>query len=104
MTRGTPCPPCKPNGPTGRLARRGAMLGHTPRPREGHMLMTFAVLTAHTARRITELGALLGLLGGIALAASVYPSLRQSGKLAAGVLLALGFVLIIYALHFGKTF
>ena len=68
------------------------------------MFLTIAALTAHTARRITELGALLGLLGGIALAASVYPSFRQSGKLVAGVLLAVGFVLIIYALHFGKTF
>jgi hypothetical protein len=68
------------------------------------MFFTVAALTAHTARRITELGALLGLLGGIALAASAYPSLRQSGKVVAGVLLAVGFVLIIYALHYGKTF
>jgi hypothetical protein len=68
------------------------------------MLVTIAALTAHTARRITELGALLGLIGGLALAAGVLPSLRKTGLILAGLLLAVGFALIIYALHFGKTF
>jgi hypothetical protein len=68
------------------------------------MLVTIAALTAHTARRITELGALLGLIGGLALAAGVLPSFRKTGLIVAGLLLAVGFALIIYALHFGKTF
>ena len=68
------------------------------------MLATIAALTAHTARRITELGALLGLIGGLALAAEVFPSFRKSSLIVAGLLLAVGFALIIYALHFGKTF
>jgi hypothetical protein len=68
------------------------------------MLVTIAALTAHTARRITELGALLGLIGGLAFAAGVFPSFRKSSLIVAGLLLAVGFALIIYALHFGKTF
>jgi len=73
-------------------------------PQDGDMLPTFAVLSAHTARRIAELGALLGLIGGLALAAGTFPSFRNASKIVAGLLLAAGFVLIIYALHFGKTF
>ena len=68
------------------------------------MLATLATLTAHTARRITELGALLGLIGGLALAAGVFPGFRKAGLIAAGLLLAVGFLLMIYALHFGKSF
>ena len=69
------------------------------------MLATIAALTAHTSRRITELGALLGLIGGLALAAGVWPSFRKSSTVVAGgSLLAVGFALIIYALHFGKGF
>jgi hypothetical protein len=68
------------------------------------MLATIAALTAHTARRITELGALLGLIGGLALAAGEFPFFRRAGLIVAGLLLAVGFALIIYALHFGKTF
>jgi hypothetical protein len=67
------------------------------------MLATVAALTAHTTRRIAELGALLGLIGGLVLAAGVLPSLRKTGLIVSGLLLALGFALIIYALHFGKT-
>lgn len=68
------------------------------------MLVTIAVLSAHSARRIAELGALLGLLGGLALAAGTFPSFRKSSAIVAGLLLAVGFALLIYALHFGKTF
>jgi hypothetical protein len=68
------------------------------------MLLTFAALTAHTARRLTELGALLGLIGGLALAGGAFPSFRKTSVVVAGLLLAVGFALIIYALHFGKTF
>jgi hypothetical protein len=67
------------------------------------MLATVAALSAHTARRIAELGALLGLLGGLALAAREMPSFRRYGLIVAGLLLAVGFALLIYALHFGKN-
>jgi hypothetical protein len=68
------------------------------------MLVTIAALSAHSARRIAELGALLGLLGGLALAAGTLPSFRKSSVIVAGLLLAVGFALLIYALHFGKNF
>ena len=65
------------------------------------MLTIVAALSAHTTRRATELGALLGLLGGLALAGAAFPSFRRWGLIIAGVLLVVGFALIIYALHFG---
>ena len=65
------------------------------------MLATLATLTSHATRQVTELGALLGLIGGLALAAAVVPGFRKAGLILAGLLLAVGFVLIIYGLHFG---
>ena len=68
------------------------------------MIQVIAAMSAHTSRRVTELGALLGVLAGIAIAAGVMPGFRRLSRIIGGVLLALGFVLIIVALHFGKTF
>jgi hypothetical protein len=65
------------------------------------MLTTLASLTAHASRQVTELGALLGLLGGLALAAGVLPFMRKFSLIVAGLLIAVGFLLVIYALHFG---
>jgi len=65
------------------------------------MLMTVAALTAHNTRRVTELGALLGLIAGVFLAVAILPGARRIGLLVGGVLLAVGFALMIYALHFG---
>ena len=65
------------------------------------MLTTLASLTAHASRQVTEVGALLGLLGGLALAAGVLPFMRKASFVVAGLLIAVGFLLIIYALHFG---
>jgi len=65
------------------------------------MLTTLASLTAHASRQVTELGALLGLLGGLALVAGVLPFMRKFSLIVAGLLLAVGFLLMIYALHFG---
>ena len=67
------------------------------------MLMTVASLSVHGARRMAEIGALLGLLGGLAPAAGVLPSFRTSSRVIGGLLVAVGFALLIYALHFGKT-
>jgi high-affinity Fe2+/Pb2+ permease len=68
---------------------------------EEAVLVTIAALTAHMTRRLAELGALLGLIGGLALAAGVFPSFRKVSPFVAGLLLAVGFALIICALHFG---
>lgn len=67
------------------------------------MLVTVAALSAHTARRLSELGALLGLIAGVALVLGTLPLMRRAGMMIAGVLLIVGFALIIYALHFGKV-
>lgn len=65
-----------------------------------HVLL--AALSASTSRRAMELGALLGLIGGILLAVvGVRPSLQKPGLLIGGLLFALGFVLLIVAWHFG---
>lgn len=60
-----------------------------------------AALSAHATRQVTELGALLGLLGGVALGVAAVHRYRQWALVAAAVLFVLGFVLIIYGLHFG---
>ena len=65
------------------------------------MLTTLATLTTHMSRQVTELGALLGLIGGLFLIAGVLPFFRKAGLIVAGLLLAAGFALIIYAMHFG---
>lgn len=65
------------------------------------MLSIIAALTAHATRQVTELGALLGLLGGIALVVAAVQRYRLLALVAAGVLLVVGFALIIYGLHFG---
>jgi len=67
------------------------------------MLATLATLSAHTTRRYAELGALLGLIAGIAVVAAAMPGLRRVGLTVGGILLIVGFGLIIYALHFGTT-
>lgn len=62
------------------------------------MHVVIAVLSAHTTRRIFELGAVLGVLGGIVLA-----FVPRLGRRTAGLLLALGFVVMIFAIQFGKA-
>lgn len=68
---------------------------------EENMLTLIAALSAHMTRRVTELGALFGLLGGVALGVAAVRSYRQWGLVVAAVLFVLGFALMIYALHFG---
>ncbi len=65
------------------------------------MLAIVAALTAHATRQVTELGALFGLLGGVALGLAAVQRYRQWSLVAAGVLIVVGFALVIYGLHFG---
>lgn len=66
------------------------------------MLVLLAALSASTTRRMMEFGALLGLLGGIALAVGgLRHSFRKLGLLVGGGLLTAAFLLLIVAWHFG---
>jgi hypothetical protein len=67
------------------------------------MLAIILALSARTGRHVAELGALLGLIGGLALAGGFLPSFRRFSPIVAGVLLAVGFALIIYAYHYGAA-
>ena len=58
------------------------------------MLSLLAVLSASSSRRITE-------IGGLALVGSALPFLRRIGPVLGGLLLAIGFGLLIVAVHFG---
>lgn len=66
------------------------------------LLLEIAVMSVRSSRRIMELGALSGLVGGLFIAAGgVRPSFQKTGLLVGGVLLVVGFVLIIVAWHWG---
>jgi hypothetical protein len=67
------------------------------------MLAILATLTFQTSRRMTEVGALLGLIGGLALVGGAFPFFRRPGLIVGGLLLVVGFALIIYAIHFGVS-
>jgi hypothetical protein len=60
-------------------------------------------ISQHSGHRLAEVGFVLGLIGGAALAVSaVVPSTNQIGKLVSGVALALGSLLLIIAAHSGR--
>jgi|YelNatPaOPRAMG01_1025707.scaffolds.fasta_scaffold15575_2 ABC-type xylose transport system permease subunit len=67
------------------------------------MVTLVGTLTAHASRRVSEVGALLGLLSGLLLIAAAVPSFRKWGLVLGGLLLLVGFALIIYALHYGMS-
>jgi mannose/fructose/N-acetylgalactosamine-specific phosphotransferase system component IIC len=75
----------------------------TPTTLEGIMVTLVGTLTAHASRRVSEVGALLGLLSGLLLIAAAVPSFRKWGLVLGGLLLVVGFALIIYALHYGMS-
>lgn len=60
-------------------------------------------ISAHTGVRLAEVGFLLMGIAGVWLAASSVPQLKISGarSVVAGVLLAIGSLLIIIAIHWG---
>jgi len=66
------------------------------------LLLEIAVMSVRRSRQIMELGALSGLFAGLVLAAAgLRPSFQKTGLLVGGVLLVVGFVLIIIAWHWG---
>jgi hypothetical protein len=48
-----------------------------------------------------EIGLLLGMIGSLVLAAGVLPSFRRYSLPVGGLLLAVGFALAIWAVHYG---
>ncbi len=65
------------------------------------MLSLLATLSFNASRRTMEIGLLLGMIGSLALAAGALPSFRRYGLPVGGLLLAVGFALAIWAVHFG---
>lgn len=61
-------------------------------------------MTAHTGKRIAEVGFLLLLISGVWYAAAEIPALRFAGerRIIAGIALALAGLLLIIASHWGK--
>jgi hypothetical protein len=53
------------------------------------------------SRRVTEIGLLLCLIGAVALAVTAITGQRMHGRLIGGLLLALGFLLLIVAVRYG---
>ena len=69
------------------------------------MLALIITLSARNATRALEVGALLYLIGGLLLAAAgVRPSWQKAGLISGGLLLVVGSVLVIGALHYGPAF
>jgi hypothetical protein len=61
-------------------------------------------MTAHTSRRVAELGFLLILVAGVWMAAADLPSFHwaRHRRIVAGIALAGGGLLLIIATHFGR--
>lgn len=64
------------------------------------ILLTF---TRHSSLRIAELGfALVAVAGVVLFLAAIVPGGRRPGNLLAGLLLVIGAVVVIVAIHFGR--
>lgn len=67
----------------------------------GMILLAFTI-KAHTGIRLAELGTLLGAVGGVALLVGGFtPFGHRAGQIVSGLLFAVGFVLLIIAIHWG---
>lgn len=58
-------------------------------------------ITPHAGARLAEVGFVLDALAGAALFFGVTPGLRSAARVVAGLLLAVGSVLLIVAVHWG---
>ena len=65
--------------------------------------MNLLALTVHNGIRIAEVGEALGAVGGAVLVlGAITPFGRRAGMLFGGLALAVGFVLLIVATHWGQ--
>lgn len=66
------------------------------------MTILALVIKAHTGIRLAEVGEAVGLLGGLVmLLGAATPFGRRAGQAIGGLLLAIGFGLLIVATHWG---
>jgi hypothetical protein len=62
-----------------------------------------ALMTRHDGIRLAEVGVLLGLLGGLALPLGGLELFsRRMGQTVGGALIAVGFLLLLVATHWGR--
>jgi hypothetical protein len=62
-----------------------------------------ALMTRHDGIRLAEVGVLLGLLGGLALLLGGLELFsRRMGQTVGGALIAVGFLLVLVATHWGR--
>jgi hypothetical protein len=67
------------------------------------MTLLALVIKAHTSLRLAEVGEALGAIGGLALLlGAITPFGRRAGQVVGGLGLAVGFVLLIIATHWGN--
>lgn len=65
------------------------------------MHLQLATLTINNSRRITEVGALVALIGALVLAGAALRPFRAAGLFVGGLVLAIGLALLLVAIHFG---
>jgi hypothetical protein len=65
------------------------------------MHLILANLDYKTSRWVTEAAAALGLIGALLIVGGTLPFLRRPGTILGGLLLAIAFLLLGFAIHFG---
>jgi hypothetical protein len=66
------------------------------------MPVIVAVLSSTTSRHVAEIAVFLAMVGAFLLAGSgTLPSLRRLGLMIGGLVLAMGLLLLLFAIHYG---